>query len=830
MNGVFDHELPDVGSETINVIGETTIVENHTITLDDENTFRKPFDVPPVPVQTHKTNLNNNENASNANTSGKITREIVSCFMTTGGFISPAREGKLPDAKKPIIIEEDPEPEEIVTKQRSPSPEVIERKHHSNKRDNKNDTFESSKSFGNNSTNTSNIDESYEDDENGKEVKLYEVIQTVPEPLLKKKTKKSQSEIAQFKEQKKQKKMQQMKNSKLAAAAAASAPANPFDFSKNDVLGLNTPGNDKLKKKIHKMEAIKKKHKKLGAVSFSVENPEQPDKHKKRISKLTKKNLQAMGLNPNAIEGFAIPTPMDVFPTHDNTKMLFNPMAPKESQKKMKLMQKLSNEPDKQKTKFFKKLSSTSSHLLSKANENPHEIDRMLAENDRMLAEIKHDMNHQMSSVDEYDGINRFSQMIPGIDLNRSYQSLDNLPPSKKQKLLKKSNKIPKEPKIPKIKKVKKDPLIKKERVPKARKLELPVMPNPILHQEENPLSKMFLKDEFRPNVGLIDQFSGSGLNPFNPLFQSVPFDLPVRDPMQNYPFASGLPGNYDFANLSRFKRPNFSDPVPNEIVNLSRDIVEPPKPLCNVAPLMPPSLVEMHQNDEYMELNKNASHSSHFDQKMLNFGTVKKNVSFSTPHFNDQPYDDSPIIINSDDDDDKIRNLSQSPGLSQEPEFGGEIKRKKVKDKKDKEKKEKKDKETGVVKLKKKKDKKDKSKNKGEHSKPPKDKSALKEEKRKKKKERERAGLSIDGNDGMSLTSNPFYATQSHSEWPRDAFSKEPDIRESSDMNPTFNADSSLETSTIPKLTLKLPPNSSSPSSRTSRPSTPDFTINKKL
>lgn len=212
---MFNHDaLPDIGIE--NVIGETTVVENHVTTTNEEGTFRKPFDVPPPPLpSSQKPMANNNENI------GKPTREIVSCFMTTGGFISPAREGKLPEARKPIVIEEPPEPEEIPPKQRTPSPEIVDRKHHS-KRENKNDNIDALKNYGaNDGANTSHIDGSYEDVEHGKEVKLYEVIQTVPDALPKKKTKKSQLEIAQLKEQKKQKKLQQLKANRNAAKLGA---------------------------------------------------------------------------------------------------------------------------------------------------------------------------------------------------------------------------------------------------------------------------------------------------------------------------------------------------------------------------------------------------------------------------------------------------------------------------------------------------------------------------------------------------------------------------------------------------------------------------------
>lgn len=62
--------------------------------------FRKPSDLP-LPVNSsdsqRRFKFDGNEGL-------KETREISSVIMTTSGFISPAREGKLPDAKPPIII------------------------------------------------------------------------------------------------------------------------------------------------------------------------------------------------------------------------------------------------------------------------------------------------------------------------------------------------------------------------------------------------------------------------------------------------------------------------------------------------------------------------------------------------------------------------------------------------------------------------------------------------------------------------------------------------------------------------------------------------------
>lgn len=800
-------------NDMINVIGETTVVENHTNIPNDDATFRKPFDVPKVQSVMSQRKMNIGDAANKAK-GGKPTREIISCFMTTSGFISPAREGKLPEARKPVVIPEDPEPKPLHARQRTPSPDVIERKHHSTKRDNKRDHFDSVRNSGNDSRASH---DRYDAEENGKEVKLYEVIQTLPQ---KKKVKKSQ-DLAQLKELKKQKKLKQtnLKAKRNQAKFDDDGHPLPDHFVKD--LGRSPDINDKLKKKAHKFDTLKKKLKSLKNPDGALYDDSMQEKQrKKRMSKLSKKNLQAMGLNPNAIEGFAIPTPHG-----DPNNFHFdggNPKLdghPKESLKKTK-QQKLSTEPDKQKVKFFKKLSSTSSNLLSKTNENPYEMESRLT--NQMLNPNPFAFNDEYGQTDQFhDPSNAF------MDTRQMPPSMDDLPPSKRLKLLKKLNKPPKEPKTPKVKKVKKDPLLKKERTPKTPKLESP-MPLPKSMPEETHL-KSFINDEFRPNMGLIDEFPVPGLNPMNPLFQSMRFDLPGRDPLQSYPFAPGLP-NIDFANMARFRRPNFNDPVHSDSQQLAKHSLDmnnpPPKPLCNVAPLIPPSLLNMDiGKDDYM------SHEPHSSQKLDGSFGSKKKVKFSSPDTQyDQAYEDkhnlfeAPIVIQSDEDDKHRINPRDS-------EFG-EVKRKKVKDKKDKEKKEKKDKETGVVKMKKKKDKKDKSKNKGEHSKV-KDKSALKKEKREKKKERERsaaaaAALSMESND-MSAASNTFYGSQGHSEWPRDIYSKESvNLGDSSDLNASFNDNSNLETSSaIPKLTLKLAP--SSPSSRTSRPSTPDFPSNKK-
>lgn len=57
---------------------------------------------------------------------GRPTREISSVMMTTSGFISPAREGKLPESRPPVLIPEfkppPPAPPSFSSKQQNPNP------------------------------------------------------------------------------------------------------------------------------------------------------------------------------------------------------------------------------------------------------------------------------------------------------------------------------------------------------------------------------------------------------------------------------------------------------------------------------------------------------------------------------------------------------------------------------------------------------------------------------------------------------------------------------------------------------------------------------------
>lgn len=429
---------------------------------------------------------------------------------------------------------------------------------------------------------------------------------------------------------------------------------------------------------------------------------------------------------------------------------------------------------------------------------------------------------------------------------------------SKKAKLLKKLNKPPKEPKVPKepkIKKPKKESPEKKTKASKQQLIDLTKeMPFAVGGSKTNMgfFGASMANIANMANMGFLNQFPGPGLIPTNPLFQSVRFDMPGNEQISGNYFP-GLPG-FDLSNLSRFKRPNFNDPQQNDLMlNNAKHFGDTSstsavKPLCNVAPLMPPSLLNPSNEQPSM---------SHSSADYIQQGNPFSKKHLDAPLFSSQSNmhlagaSSSPILIDSEEDDKlptsssaqidySISNPIQSPQTDRQQSdgaFGDEAKRhKKIKDKSSGEKKkEKRDKEGGGIKMKKKKDKKDKSKSKhmphdGDDVKPIKDKAALKKEKREKKKERDRlaALAAASAADIGNLTESSNTGFGRHSDW-HDAFPLKEEHQSShaqSYDNPDGNeygadTSSNMETSVIPKLTLKLAPSSSSPSSR---PSTPDF------
>lgn len=820
-----------------NIIAETTVVyDQQTVQQDNDNTFKKP--IPPHTFSALRPTINSITNGTNPidkNAVGKETREIISCIMTTSGFISPAREGKLPEAKKPIPIIDD-EPEVVVEEVREPTPPPpVEKKHHTNKRD-KESKIENFYDVDAKKSDVA-LDNLNMNDDNRSKVKLYEVIQNAPEyseQPVKKKAKKSQSD-ALLKDQKKQKKVKLLEENqfkskdeltKLNTANNLLVDGNPYGYStKEDAVDSSlTHMSGKMKKKLLKAESLKKKHKKNRDIATLPYPPNdnielQEKQKKKRISKLSKKNLAAMGLNPNAIEGFAIPSVMDgsqSMSAYDrfapnpysmqNQSRLDDAMQPKDGHKKTKQSEKLTNEPDKHKIKFLKKLTSTSSSMYAKSSD---EISNRLSQSHSQF---------MTPTMDMHDSFNAEHWPIKDANADESQKykpllHLNTLSPTKKTKALKKLNKPPKEPKIPKIKK---ESQSKKPRIPKIMDAEMSKSAHELfnsncLSAQTNPL--------FLPGMGMgmLEGINAPGILPSNPLFQSMRFDFPQSNHAPNYPY----PGlhSFDFANLQRFKRSNFADPAQNESADSKYSIANespkvPTKPLCNVATLMPPSLLPIDlgsSNQNAAFTNTYSDYSQRFEKlaqdpiNLMATSSLNK-ISATSPlsQSNLQSHKDdkrksfeAPIVIDSEEDV-KYHSMEQQKSLllpsqdSQQDTFGGDIKRKKMKDKGSNNKKDKKDKE------KKKKDKKDKLKS--------------------KKKDKERLKMANERiADGAVM--NKSIDDQMQKDWSRDALEQR---HETDDMN------ESTSDATIPKLTLKLPP--SSPAPRTSRPSTPDFQNTKKM
>ncbi|XP_055615586.1 nascent polypeptide-associated complex subunit alpha, muscle-specific form [Toxorhynchites rutilus septentrionalis] len=94
--GDFVEKMEEVGAEEVALMD--------TNANEEVVTFKKPLD---VGAEGGSLDV---KKARNLTEEGRPTREISSVIMTTSGFISPAREGKLPDSKCPVIPEERPKP------------------------------------------------------------------------------------------------------------------------------------------------------------------------------------------------------------------------------------------------------------------------------------------------------------------------------------------------------------------------------------------------------------------------------------------------------------------------------------------------------------------------------------------------------------------------------------------------------------------------------------------------------------------------------------------------------------------------------------------------
>lgn len=102
-------DVVSVNNTTPSVTSEIISMENNINDMEQQSQLQT------TPYSSKKTNEISNNSGPNFNESVKRflvendlrpTREITSVMMTTSGFISPAREGKLPDSKVPVIVDD----------------------------------------------------------------------------------------------------------------------------------------------------------------------------------------------------------------------------------------------------------------------------------------------------------------------------------------------------------------------------------------------------------------------------------------------------------------------------------------------------------------------------------------------------------------------------------------------------------------------------------------------------------------------------------------------------------------------------------------------------
>lgn len=935
---IFDTNQQIEEVDAINV-DYTAVVENSTIEFDDGNTFKKPYDTTQSKV-TSNLNAEMSTSSNNLNSSGRPTRELISCIMTTSGFISPAREGKLPDAKRPIIIREDPPTPPPKPLPISPPPEQLEKKQitvRSNATDGPPAEPISDEPSNMNTPNMSNVEKL--DEHISKTPKLFKVVppnSAEPEMKIKKKLKHPQSD-AKLKELKKAKKMQMLnpnligvKKKKqlqkslnkllikplrrkqqllLETQALEDSPVPNMDMGLRQLSSEGLTSLEQadylsmLTKKLKNPQSLKRKHKKkmlMKAASLPIQETidgiDQPVKQrKKRIPKVSKKDLIAAGQYSDKMPNFANPIDsMNMLSGQDIHSMLPGPAPgatvpnltrpPEKERHQMEHMKfdKLSNEPDKRKLNIFKKITSTimnfdsSSSINRKTNKNiPENIpyQHMPPTKDTIdppILDLRTADN--LSMHNPFDSNKHYpSTLFSNPDmLTSTPNAMQDLPMGKKSKL----KGLTKPPKIPKIQKEKK---IKKETSPKKQK-----QPKPPKMMMDLPTGVPTPKMPFFPNMSFFDQFPAPGLIPHNPLFQSMPFGLPGSDPFV------ALPG-IDLLNFARFKRSNFNEPTMDEPLNDNNGNRQPQtstehyesvakaiRPLSNVAPFVPPSLLELEEfstslkqtdkkyaeqltSNQQIDFNPPSKHHHQSTKKQsVTFENIDLEEKYGEKHFSGEQdigkfYESeqkTTIVIDSDDEEkftptenwqtDYAVSTAAAPQLDRDmgqPQDEIKKKEKKIKDKNSSghNKKDKKDKDSSGIKMKKKKDKKDKSKSKsikhagreGEHSKGFKDKATLKKEKREKKKEKDRLAAEAEAN-LFNTSPSKKHLTQ---ELLHDTFAKEqlPFMKTVTDPTESneFIADlSNPEINAIPKLTLKLAPSSSSPSSR---PSTPDFPASQK-
>lgn len=313
MNQLLNMSPPSNEEEIINggmdnVQQETVIAGNS----EEVSPFKKPTDA-------HmRSNAAFPLDGSNTENMGRPTREILSCIMTTSGFISPAREGKLPEARKPINIPDDPP---------SPPPLAPVKGNNGMTSQNSNDTGTTKSKAEKNSGSTKGGDSNATNTADGNKLKNSsesKKLLLAGVPKEKNTNKKRKLLLMQSKERKKAKKELRLlqnadansimtpntknkhSNQSQNQLAANNLPPYPQDIPDGNMLLL--PSFNEGTSKTHDIENTlpptpQKKGKKIGERKHKLDKNEttasepgatNPDKQrKKKIPKLSKKKLAA---------------------------------------------------------------------------------------------------------------------------------------------------------------------------------------------------------------------------------------------------------------------------------------------------------------------------------------------------------------------------------------------------------------------------------------------------------------------------------------------------------------------------------------------------------
>lgn len=563
----------DGDGAAINVIGETTVIENSAIGDSESGhsalTFKKPLE----PI-----------GSSGASSVGRPTREIISCMMTTSGFISPAREGKLPDAKKPILIFEDEPPARPSSPpstfvESTPSIEHVDKKStgmHGRSDDVKSEPKSENKNGESTAGGSSTGD-----------IKPFKAM-VAPHAMgggtVSTKKKVKHADATALKELKKAKKLSQMKSAKLANSKSRklnkvlskllTKPSKRNALLLESGAALDALGTDmshlseeemmSLKKKLKFQQSLKRKLKKemqmqkggskqVVNADGSGDGPLQKPR-KKREPKLSKREqLNIASTSSNAYGGeLATPTthPGRPYPMQDGPMphAYCNDSSSISVDKEESIdltggdqqhFDKLSNEPDKRKLNIFKKISTPSSAQAAQSFDPNTPIARKSNKSNWDGSPWPPlDYTHPtMTPTKAHD----MSAPLPDPTLFTSTPYAAGIVAGKKTKE-KGLSKVRKQPKIPKEKKVKKHAAHNKQRdSPVEMKIPPPMM------MPEQPPMPMF------PNMGFLDQFSGPGLIPSNPLIPPAQFPGPAgHNLMPQFPV---MPNYSELLSFPRFKR-----------------------------------------------------------------------------------------------------------------------------------------------------------------------------------------------------------------------------------------------------------------------------------